>query len=139
MPKVAPRLIALDVEGVDRSDEISKIEIVSAAGDPDFLTFKAARDKQRREHRINLTIAQDHASGTLWDFIWEGVGTKVEGVYAPYGNADPSAAQPHYSFTAEVTEPDGALMGGEANRSTTAVTTVEVSWLLDERPTKVTV
>jgi hypothetical protein len=137
MARVSPRLIELDVDGVDRSDEVSKARITSGAADSDFLTFSEARGAGSRQYRLSFTCAQDHASDTLWDIIWTAAGTEIDGVYAPYGNAVPSAGQPHYEFTAVVSEPDGDLMGADANRSTTAVATIDVVWDLTAKPAKV--
>lgn len=139
MARVQPRLISLDVSGTDRSDEVSKAVITSGSAGSDFVTFTEARSGGGREYALEMTIAQDHASGTLWDLIWTGNGTDVSGTYAPYGNVAPSVEQPHYDFTATVAEPDGDFLGGEANSSTTAVATVSVSWKLLAKPTKVTV
>lgn len=138
MARVVPRMIALDVEGVDRSNEVSKSEIVSGPKSSDFTSFAEARSGGGREYALTMTIAQDHASATLWDLIWTGAGTEVEGVHAPYGNETPSVSQPHYGFTAIVAEPDGRFLGGEANSSTTAVATIDVSWALTGKPTKIT-
>lgn len=138
MARVTPRLIALEVDGDDRSDEVAKAVITSAPAESDFLTFAEARAGGGRDYVLAMTIAQDHASGTLWDLIWTGAGTEVAGTYAPYGNAAPTVSQPHYDFTATVAEPDGDFLGGEANSSTTAVATVEVEWALNAKPTKVT-
>lgn len=139
MARVKPRLIALEVSGTDRSNEVSKAVITSAASDADFMSFEEARSGGARDYALDMTIAQDHASGTLWDLIWTGAGTEVTGVYAPYGNEDPTVSQPHYGFTAKVAEPDGDFLGAEADDSTTAVATVEVSWALTGKPTKITV
>jgi hypothetical protein len=138
MSRVTPRLIELLVETVDRSDEISKAEIISGPKSSDFTSFLEARSGGGREYALNMTAAQDHASGTLWDLIWTGAGTEVDGVYAPYGNETPTVSQPHYGFTAVVAEPDGRMLGAEANSSTTAVATVDVSWKLLAKPTKIT-
>lgn len=138
MTRVNPRLISLDVDSVDRSDEVSKAVITSAKADDSFLSFLAARSGGERDYALAMTIAQDHASATLWDLVWTGVGTEVDGVYAPYGNEIPSDSQPHYEFTAVVAEPDGDFLGGEANSSTKAVATVDVTWALTGKPTKVT-
>lgn len=138
MAKVHPRLISLDVEDVDRSDEISKSVITSGKSESDFITFLQARTGGGRDYALVMTVAQDHASGTLWDLIWTGAGTEVTGVYAPYGNEEPSVAQPHYGFIATVSEPDGDFLGGEANESATAVVTVEVTWPLAGKPIKIT-
>lgn len=139
MAKVTPRLISLKIADVDRSDEISVAKITSAKSESDFVTFAAARSGGGRDYALEMTIAQDHATATLWDTIWTGAGTEVEGIYAPYGNAAPSVAQPHYELTAIVSEPDGDLMGAEATETVSAVAVVTVSWKLKAKPTKVTV
>lgn len=138
MARVTPRLIALEVDGVDRSDEVSKAEIHSAPKASDFTSFAEARSGGGREYFLDQTIAQDHASATLWDLIWTGAGTEVDGVYAPYGNETATVSEPHYGFTAVVAEPDGRMLGGEANSSTTAVATIDVRWALTGKPTKIT-
>lgn len=138
MARVKPRLISLEVETIDRSDEVSKAVITSAAAQADFVSFAEARSGGGRDYALDMTIAQDHASGTLWDLIWTGAGTEVDGVFAPYGNETPTIAQPHYEFTATVAEPDGDYLGAEANESQTAVATIQVSWPLTGKPTKVT-
>lgn len=136
MSRVKPRLIELMVDAVDVSDQISRAVIGSAAADGGFLSFAAARSGGDRDYTLNMTIAQDHAVGTLWDLIWTGAGTEVDGVYAPFGNAAPSADEPHYNFTAIVSEPDGDFLGGEATLSNSAVATIQVSWKLTGKPTK---
>lgn len=138
MARVRPRLISLDIETIDRSDEVSKAVITSAAADADFMSYLEARSGGSRDYALDMTIAQDHASGTLWDLIWTGAGTLVEGVYAPYGNAVASVAQPHYEFEAKVSEPDGDFLGAEATDSLTGTAVVEVSWALTGKPTKIT-
>lgn len=138
MARVIPRLISLDVETIDRSDEVSSVKITSAPADSDFMSFAEARSGGSREYALAMTIAQDHASATLWDLIWTGSGTEVDGTYAPYGNAVASVSQPHYDFTAVVSEPEGDFLGAEATDSTTAVATIEVEWKLTGKPTKVT-
>lgn len=139
MARVTPRLISLEVEAVDRSDEVSKAVITSGASDTDFMSFAAARAGGSRDYSLDMTASQDHASGTLWDLIWTGAGTEIDGIYAPYGNAVASTSQPHYGFTAVVSEPDGDFLGAEATDSTSAVAVVEVSWKLLGKPTKITV
>lgn len=143
MAKVSPRLIALEIDGSDVSDQISKAIITSAASDADFMSFAQARSGGAREYALTMTIAQDHSTATLWDKIWNkdttpGVSDQFEGLYAPYGNAVASTTQPHYSFTGTIAEPDGDFLGGEATDSVTAVATVEVVWKLDAKPTRVT-
>lgn len=142
MARVNPRLIVLEMgaEGAetDRSLELSKCEFHSAEADIEFTSFEEARQGGARTYTAQLTIAQDHAAGTLWSEIWDNAGESLSGIYAPYGNAVASVAQPHYAFAAIIKEPDGLLMGGEATTSTRAVAAVEVEWELEAKPTKIT-
>lgn len=142
MARVNPRLLVLEMGAAaaetDRSLELSKIEFHSAEADVEFVSFEEARQGGARTYTAQLTIAQDHATGTLWTEIWDNAGETLSGIYAPYGNATPSASQPHYSFVATISEPDGLLMGGEATSSTRAVASVEVEWELQAKPTKLT-
>lgn len=138
MSKVGTRLVQLKVDAVDRYDEVSGARITSAESDSDFLTFKQAKEGGARDYALKFTAAQDHVADTLWDLVWTGAGTEVDGIYIPYGNAAPSITQPHYTFTAVVSEPDGDLMGGDADSSTTAVMVIECEWALTGKPVKVT-
>ena len=137
MSRVKPRLIALEVDGVDRSDEVSKSIITSRPASDGFRSLASSRGAEDREYMLEMTIAQNHASGTLWDLIWTGAGTYVDGIYAPYGNETASETQPHYSFTANVSEPDGDFLGAESNRATNAVAVIEVAWELSEKPVRI--
>jgi hypothetical protein len=139
MSKVGTRLVRLEVGGTDRYDEVSGARITSAESDSDFLTFKQASEGGARDYALRFVAAQDHVTGTLWDLVWTGAGTEVAGTYMPYGNTTPSVSEPHYDFTAVVSEPDGDFMGGDADTSTTAVMTIECEWKLTGKPTKVTV
>lgn len=138
MARVRPRLISLEVDGTDRSNEVSKAVITSNPTDADFMSFEEARSGGGRDYALDMTIAQDHATATLWDLTWTGAGTLVDGVYAPYGNETPSPAQPHYGFEAKVAEPDGDYLGAEATDALTGVAVIEVSWALTSKPTKIT-
>jgi len=138
MARVTPRLIALEVDGEDRSDEISKAFVNSAKAERDFMSFTEARGAGARDYVLAMTIVQDHASDTLWDLIWTGSGTEVAGVYAPYGNEVPTEPQPHYEITAVVSEPEGTLMGAEATDSASAVASIDVEWQLTGKPVKIT-
>jgi len=122
--QLGTRLLKLEIDAVERSAEVSNARITSGESDSDFLTF------------ADFTAAQDAVAATLWDLIWTGAGDEVDGTFIPYGNAVPSATQPHYEFTAVVSEPNGDLLGGEANTSVTARFTIDCEWKLTGKPTK---
>jgi len=128
----------LEVDSVDHSDEVNRAFVNSAEADSDFLSFAAAAAGGARDYTLELTIAQDPATGTLWSEIFDNVGDEVPYSIAPFGNATPTPEQPHFEGNAIISEPDGALIGAESTTSTTAVATVEVSWKCTGRPVKVT-
>lgn len=139
MAALGTRSLVVTVGGTDYTAQVSNARITSGEGDSDFVTFANAAAGGAREYRFEFTAVQDAATGTLWDTVWSAAGTTVACVLKPYGNATPSATQPHFTFNATVTEPDGDLLGGEANASTSARFTFDASWVLAAKPTKVTV
>lgn len=139
MAGLGTRSLVLTVGGTDYTAQVSNCRIVSGEADSDFVTFAAAAGGGSREYRLEFTAVQDLATTTLWDKIWSAPGTSVAFILKPYGNAAASVSQPHYTGNATVTEPDGDFIGGEANASTTARFTFDASWVLDAKPTKVTV
>ena len=142
MARVSPRLLVLEMGAVgaetDRSAELSKMEFHTNPADAEFVSFEEARQGGARVYTAELTMTQDHAAGTLWSEIWDNAGDEISGIYQPYGNAVASVAEPHYAFTAVIAEPDGLLMGGEATNSQRAVASIEVTWELKAKPTKIT-
>lgn len=138
MAGIGTRLLELEIDGENYTAEVSKAVITSGEGDTDFVTFADAKAGGKREYRLELTIVQDAETGSLWDKIWSAAGTTVPFSVNPYGNEVPSPAQPHFTGNATITEPDGDLIGGEADASTTARNVVEVSWVCDAKPTKKT-
>lgn len=138
MAALGTRLLKITVAGTDYTAQCSKAVITSGESDSDFVTFADAAAGGARQYNLEVTAVQDLAASTLWDRIWTAAGTTVACVLMPYGNASPTVAQPHYSFNAVVTEPDGDFIGGEADKSTTARMTVEFAWPLEAKPTKVT-
>ncbi|MFB6726792.1 hypothetical protein ACFCV3_41875 [Kribbella sp. NPDC056345] len=132
------RLLKLEIDGQTVTAQVSRSVITSGEADSDFVTFADAAAGGARQYNLEFTAVQNTATGTIWDKIWTAAGTEVTGTLMPYGNVAPSLTEPHYDFTAVVTEPDGDLLGGEANASTTARFTFEGVWPLTGKPTKVT-
>lgn len=139
MSALGTRALTVTVGGTDYTAEVSKAVIVSGPSDSDFTTFADAASGGAREYRLEFTAVQDAESGSLWDEVFSNAGTSVAFVLMPYGNVSPTVTQPHFTGNATITEPDGDFIGGEANSSTTARMTFECSWVLDAKPTKVTV
>jgi hypothetical protein len=135
MAALGTRLLTIQVDGQDRTAEVSSVRVTSGEGDTDFVTFADAASGGSREYRLEFTAVQDTETGTLWDEVFTNAGDTVPVVIAPAGGT-PSASNPSFSMNAIISEPDGDLLGGEANASATARFTFEASWVLEGKPTK---
>lgn len=138
MAAIGTRKLKIEVDGTEHSPSVSNARIVSGESDSDFTSFADAAGGGAREYRLEGVAVQDAATGSIWSKIWESAGTSVPVTLMPYGNAVPSATEPHFTGTAVISEPDGDLLGGEANASSSARFTIEFSWVLEAKPTKVT-
>lgn len=132
------RSLILEIAGEEVDNQISKGVVTAGESDADFTTFRVARGGGAREYRIEMTAVQDHAEDSVWDLTFTSAGETVPFLLRPYGNAVPSVSQPHYSGNVTIAEPDGDWIGGEANSSTSARFTVDLSWVCDGKPTKIT-
>lgn len=138
MAALGTRKLTLSIDGDEVAPEVSSAVIRSAETDSDFISFADAAAGGGRTYVLALTFVQDAEAGSLWDKVWAAAGTEVDVVVRPYGNAVVSATQPHFEGTVVITEPDGDLLGGEADPSTTARFTTEVEWTFTAKPTRVT-
>lgn len=138
MAAIGTRKLTLTIDGDEVAPEVSVAAVRSAETDSDFVTFADAAAGGGRTYVLGLTIAQDAAAGSLWSQIWDNAGTEVPVLVRPYGNAVATAAEPHFSGDVVISEPDGDLIGGEADASTTARFTTEVEWKFTAKPIRIT-
>lgn len=138
MAAIGTRKMKIEVDGTEHTVSVSNARITSGAADADFLSFADAAAGGSREYRFQGVAVQDLASASLWREIWDNAGDEVPVVLMPYGNAVPSVGEPHIEATCIIAEPDGDLVGGEANASATARMTVELSWECTAKPNLVT-
>lgn len=137
MAAIGTRNLKLTVDSVDQTPNVSNARITSAAADSDFVSFADAAAGGARQYALEGTATQDPATDTIWEQIWSAAGTTIAYLLKPFGNATASAGQPHYSGNVVVEEPDGDLLGGAANASTTAKFTIDFAFPCDAKPTKV--
>lgn len=137
MAQIGTRRLTISIDGTEVAPEVSAATIASAETDSDFVSFAAAAAGGGRDYTLNLTMVQDAAANSLWDQVWSHAGEDVDVIVRPYGNATATAAQPHFHGTVTVVEPDGDLLGGEADASNTARFTVQVEWPFLEKPLRV--
>jgi hypothetical protein len=137
MAAIGTRKLVLTVDGDDVTAEVSTCVIKSGETDSDFVSFADAAAGGGREYILALTFVQDGEAGSLWDQVWSHTGEEVPVLVKPYGSAAASATTPHWSATAIVSEPDGDLLGGEADASPSNRFVTEVEWKLTGKPVKV--
>lgn len=137
MAALGTRLLKFKVGTTEHTAEISRCQIVSGAADSDFTSFADAASGGAREYALELTMRQDLAATSLWRYIWSQAGQSLGVKVNPYGNATATATEPHYTGNVTIVEPDGVLIGGEANSSTSARMTVEVRWVFAAKPVEV--
>lgn len=141
MSAIGTRLLKIQVgtPAVEYTAQVSAAEVTSKETDSDFVSFAAAAAGGGRDYSLKFTCVQDAETASLWDEIWTNAGAEVPVVMMPYGNdSAASPTQPWFTMNAVITEPDGTILGGEADASTTAKFTVECEWPLTEKPVRET-
>ncbi len=140
MAALGTRSLVLTIGGTDYTAQCSRVEITTAEADSAFVSYADASNGGAREYTLEFTAYQDFAAATgLWDKIWTAAGTTVAFIAKPYGNATATAAQPHFSGNAIITEADGVLIGGSADTNATAKQTFDGAWVCTAKPTRVVV
>lgn len=137
MAAIGTRKLTLTIDGDEVAPEVSTATVASKESKSDFVSFADAAAGGSREYSLKLKFVQDAASGSLWDQVWSHAGDDLAVVVRPYGNATASASEPHFHGTVTVTEPDGDLIGGDADASTSARFVTEVEWVFTAKPTRV--
>lgn len=139
MTALGTRLLTLTIGGTDYTAQVSNCRITSGDADTDFVSFADAAAGGGREYKLAFTAVQDPEADSIWDLVWTQAGSTVAAVIKPNGDgATPTPTQPHFTGNVVITEPDGDLLGGEANTSTTSKFTFEAEWSYTAKPTRVT-
>jgi hypothetical protein len=139
MPAIGTRKLKLFVDGTEYTSDVSSCKITADDKDSDFVTFADAAAGGARVYKLALTMRQDTTSTALWYKIWSAAGTDVAVVVWPNGQntvapTTPTATYPKFSGTATVVEPNGDLLGGDADKSSTAQFVTEVEWEFVSKP-----
>lgn len=133
------RSLKLKVGTVEYNMDVSNCTISSAESDADFTSFASAAAGGARDYFLNFTATQDPADVTsLWTKVFTAAGTTAAVSINPYGGATLSATNPGFTGNVTITEPDGDLLGGEADANPTARFTIELSWKFAAKPTMAT-
>lgn len=111
--------------------DATNIVLENEDADNDVTTFADAAAGGTKQWFFTMTAVQSTDATSLWSFLWDSTGDEVAYVFAPQGNATPSADAPH--FTGTVTVGAKPSIGGEAGNTFT----FEVRLDCNEEPTKV--
>ena len=130
------RSLKLSLGGDDVTMEISNTRIVGGAADSDFVSFEDAANGGARAYRLQGTAKQRTDVDSSSDLIWTAAGTTIAAVVRPNGGTVASATTPTYSGNVVITEPDGDLVGGEANPSPTSKFTLDFDFAFTAKPVR---
>jgi hypothetical protein len=133
---VGSRKQELYIDGVNVTAEVSSVILASAETDSEFVSFAEALAGGGRDYTLKITLRQDTATDSLWYVIWSAAGDDLEYEFWPNGGSPtPGASTPVLTGEVTISEPDGDLLGGEANTSPRVVQVTEVEWMCTDKPT----
>jgi len=81
-------------------DDCKGVRISGEDKDSNDITFSEAAEGAVQNPLLKLKFIQSTAASSLHQYLFDNQGEVVEAVYAPHGNASPSASQPHFKVTA---------------------------------------
>lgn len=130
------RKLKLTIAGEDYTSDVSSVKLNSASADSDFTSFADAAAGGMRKYTLAFTATQDPADpDSIWSQVWLHSGEVVAAEILPYGGAIVSATNPAVRGSLKIAEPDGTLLGGDADPSTTAKFTMDLEWEFEAKPT----
>lgn len=90
----------------DGTEEVNadgtSIVLDNEEADDDATTFADLASGDPRQWFFQITAISDFSDTSFWTVLWDNAGEDLAFVFKPYGNAVPSAAQPHFTGTATV-------------------------------------
>lgn len=139
MPALGTRKLRFFIGATEYTDSISTCKITADEKDTDFVSFAEAAAGGAREYKLALTLKQNTDSAALWYYMWNAAGTDVAITVWPNGGTVASTTTPKVTGTVTVTEPNGDLLGGDADASPTAYFTAEAEWTFTAKPALIVV
>lgn len=93
--------IVATFDAADFAGDVKAMRITAEDKDDSDLTFEEAASGETKDHSVTVTAIQSTAAASFWRLLWDDPGGEFAVVYGPHGNAVPTAAQPHFTFTAK--------------------------------------
>ena len=126
MSRLKGKSIVFKVGGTDYAGSVKSVVFSSEVGELGFGDYSDSLD-----YSAAITGFQDFAANSLWTQLFANPGASLSLVFAPHGNATPSASEPHFTATGYAeTVPD---MGGAAGE----FFVYDITFILDGKPTRV--
>lgn len=113
MAKYKGKDLSLLIDAEEVNLEGTAILLENEEADTDAITFAELAAGTPLQWFFTITAVADYGSGSFWSTLWDNAGSDVAFVLKPYGNATPTAAQPH--FTGNATINAKPPVGGSAN------------------------
>lgn len=130
--KYKGKSLSITVGAVEYNMDLTSVVLQNEEADDDATTFADLADGGAVQWFFEMEAVSDYNAGSLWSFLWTSAGTNdIAFVFKPYGNATPTANQPHFTGTLNVgSKPP---VGGTANE----VFTFEARLDVNGEPVKV--
>jgi len=130
--KITGKSLTLDIDGSEYNCDATSITLLNEESDDnDAVTFCEAGAGSNVTWYLDITAVVSTDADSLWTYLWDNAGTTgVAFEFAPFGNATPTATQPHFTGTVEL--PSEPAIGGDPSASWT----FETRLTLEAAPTK---
>ena len=130
--KYKGKSLSITVDSVEYNMDLTSIVLQNEEADDDATTFADLATGGAVQWFFEIEAVSDYSEDSLWSFLWTSAGdSDVAFVFKPYGNATPTASQPHFTGTFNVGSKPS--VGGTANE----VFTFEARLDVNGEPVKV--
>lgn len=132
-PRIKGNQLLLTIGGKDYWADCSECSIEPGKADKDTMTFADAANGAAASYDLKFKAVQSTDPNSFWSFVWDHSGETLPFVYAPHGNAAPTADKPH--FIGNVTVGAKPKIGGAAGDKPYDF---EEEWAIEGTPEKIT-
>lgn len=133
------RSLKIKIGTTEFNTDVSNCRIIVGDSDADFMSFYDASTGGAKDFTLGFTATQDPADTTsIWRLVFDSAGTTAAVSVNPYGGTTASASTPLVKGTVVVSYPDGDLLGGDADASSSARFTTDYEWKFTAKPTLAT-